>query len=333
MNPGGPSSDSISSGVSGAKVGAEGVPQLDLVEAVVAADQRQDEAAVLDHHGNRLQRGPAGDAEGIGDLLDGGQPGRRHLARLVQGRRQLDGLRLGGGHLDVRRVPGRDRHLVLPRLARRQVLVGPRAAHHADVGLDAVPAQAAAVEDPVVGLDVELVAAVEPLGVAVEAVGVLHRELARAQHAGARPRLVALLGLHVVQDHRQLPVGADLAGDVEGEVLLVGHRQRQLGLLAVLELEQLVDLVAAGPPPELRRLEHRHQHLLAADRVDLLADDLLDPLHHPVAGRQERPQPGAELADQAGPDHQPVGERLGVGGVLAKGGQEVAGEPAHGRRA
>ena len=101
------------------------------------------------------------------------------------------------------------------------------------------------------------------------------------------PRLVALLGLHVVEDQRQLPVGANLAGDVEGEVLLVGHRQHQLGVLAVPELEQLVDLVAARPPPQLGGLEDGHQHLLAADRVDLLADDLLDPLHHPVAGGQE----------------------------------------------
>jgi hypothetical protein len=31
------------------------------------------------------------------------------------------------------------------------------------------------------------------------------------------------------------------------------------------------------------RLQDKHQHLLAADRVDLLAKDPLDPLHGPVA--------------------------------------------------
>ena len=66
------------------------------------------------------------------------------------------------GDLDVGRVAGRERDLVLARRARRHVVVGAGPAHHPDVGLDPVPAQPAAVEDPVVGLDVELVAASSP---------------------------------------------------------------------------------------------------------------------------------------------------------------------------
>src|SRR5256885_834086 len=122
---------------------------------------------------------------------------------------------------------------------------------------------------------------------------------------------VALLDLHVVEDHRQLSVRANLARDVEGEPLLVRHRQRQFRVLAVLELEQLVDPVTARAPPELGGLEDRHQHLLAADRVDLLAKDLLDPLHHPVARGQEGPEPRPDPTDQAGAPHQPGGERPG----------------------
>ena len=60
----------------------------------------------------------------------------------------------------------------------------------------------------------QLVALVEPRRVAVEGVGVLHDELARAQHAGARARLVALLDLEVVEDQRQVAVGADDLRDV-----------------------------------------------------------------------------------------------------------------------
>ena len=134
-----------------------------------------------------------------------------------QRRRQLDRLRLGRGDLDVGRVAGRQRDLVLAGRAGRHVLVGAGAAHHPDVGLDPVPAQPAAVEDPLVGLALELVGALEPLLVAVEGVGVLHRELAGAEHAGPRPRLVALLGLDVEEHQRQVAVGADLAGDVVGE--------------------------------------------------------------------------------------------------------------------
>ena len=149
------------------------------------------------------------------------------------------------GHLDVGGVAGRQRDLVLAGRAGRHVLVGAGAAHHPDVGLDPVPAQPAAVEDPRVGAGLQLVGARQPLLVAVEGVGVLHRELARAQDAGARSRLVALLGLDVEEHQRQVAVGAHLARDVRRDALLVRHRQDHRRPLAVLELEQLVDRVAA----------------------------------------------------------------------------------------
>jgi hypothetical protein len=80
------------------------------------------------------------------------------------------------------------------------------AAHHADVGLDPVPLEAEAIAHAVIGDDVALVGLLQPRRVAVEAVGVLHDELAGAQHARAGTRLVALLDLEVVQDHRQIAV-------------------------------------------------------------------------------------------------------------------------------
>jgi hypothetical protein len=197
--------------------------------------------------------------------------------------------------------------------------MGPEPAHHPHVGLDPVPAQPAAIEDPIVGLDMQLVGALEPLEISVEAVGVLHPELARAQDSGAGTRLIPLLDLDVVEDHRQLPVGADLAGDVVGEVLLVRHRQREGGSLAVIELEELLDRVAAAAFPDLGRLQDRHQHLLAADRIEFLADDLLDPAMCPPAGRQKRPKARAELTNEACSHHQLVRDRLRVGRRLPRG--------------
>ena len=70
--------------------------------------------------------------------------------------------------------------------------------------------------------------------------------------------------------------------------------------------EELGDRDPAGLLPELRRRDHGHEHLLAADRVHLLADDPDDLLVHAPAGRQEGPQPGADLADQPGPDEELV---------------------------
>ena len=124
-------------------------------------------------------------------------------------------------------------------------------------------------EDPVIGFDVERVASIQPLDIAVEAVGVLHRELSGPKHGGAGTQLVALLGLQVIEPQWQVTVGADVDRDVVGDVLLVGHREHEVRVLAVSQLEQLVDVVAAREAPQLGGLEHRHQHLVGADRIEL----------------------------------------------------------------
>ena len=146
---------------------------------------------------------------------------RRHLslswaqARAAGGRRSrkpsrfLDGLRPGARDLHVRGVAGaRQGHLVLPRGARRHVLVRPRPPHHPHVRLDAVPLEPAAIAHPVVGLGMQVVRVVQARGVAIEGVGVLHDELAGPQEAGAGPRLVALLDLEVVEDLREVAIRA-----------------------------------------------------------------------------------------------------------------------------
>ena len=62
----------------------------------------------------------------------------------------------------------------------------------------------------------------------------------------------------------------------------------------------------------------------------LLADDLLDAVVDPLAERQQRVDPGPELADVAGPEQQAVRRHLGLGRIVAEGGEEQVGE-AHGR--
>ena len=146
-------------------------------------------------------------------------------------------------------------------------------------------------------------------------------------------RLVAELRLEVVDHHRQLAVALDDVAQQERDDLLVGHRQDHVPAAAVLEPDQLrADLVvAAALPPDLGRVDDRHLHLLAADRVHLLADDLLDAVADALAERQQRVDPGAELADVAGPEQQPVRRHLGVGGIVAERGEEQVGQ-AHGAK-
>ncbi len=69
-------------------------------------------------------------------------------------------------------------------------------------------------------------------------------------------------------------------------------------------------------------MHDRHLHLLPADRLDLLTDHLLDALLDAKAERQERVDPRTELADVSGAHEEPMRRHLGLGGVVAQGGEE-----------
>ena len=81
-------------------------------------------------------------------------------------------------------------------------------------------------------------------------------------------------------------------------------------------------VVAAALPPEVGRVDDRHLHLLGADRVHLLADDLLDPLVDAEAEGQERVDARAQLAHVARPEQQAMRRHLGVRRVVAQGREE-----------
>jgi len=127
----------------------------------------------------------------------------------------------------------------------------------------------------------------QAVAICVEAVGVLHDELAAAQQAKARAHLVAILPLDVVEALGQLLVGAQLAAHQAGDELLGGGRQGKAVLVAVLQAHQLgaVDVPAAAFVPELGRLDDAHAHLLAANGVHFLAQNILDFVQNPETQR------------------------------------------------
>jgi len=166
---------------------------------------------VLQQEDHVLERvGPRPRPVGAGHL--GVEPGHQQLDRRVAGGRQRTrrggvrrierrGRRRGDG-LDVGRVAAGAAHEgVLAVLREDQELLGRRAAHgarrrpHDDV-LETQP-----VEDPDVGGPVQVVGRLQARLVHVERVGVLHDELAAPQDARARPGLVAVLRLDLVQHH------------------------------------------------------------------------------------------------------------------------------------
>ena len=335
MKPGSaPNTSRTSSASAGRACAPSALASLFSLRRSIAAHGHEHGSAAVDEHRERLDESARRHAEHSRDRLDRRRAGR--LDRPGLGQRLGKAVhrpRRGRGDLHVGRVAGvGEGDLVLTGRAGRHVLVGAEAPHHPHVRLHPIPLEARAVEDAVVGLDVQLVGAIEAVRVAVEAVGVLHDELARSQHPGARPRLVALFGLEVIEDLGQVAVGANLARHVEGHVLLVCHRQHEIGAAPVLQPEDLVDVVAARSLPELGGLEHRHQQLGRSDRVELLADDLLRLAMGAPAGGEPGPHARADLARQPGAHEQPVGRRLGVGRRLPQSWEEIAGKPRHSGR-
>ncbi len=175
--------------------------------------------------------------------------------------------------------------MVLARLREHLELRARLAADGARVGLDDAILQPEALEDAVVGVPHLAVALHRARLVEVEAVGVLHDELATAQQARAGARLVAELHLDLIEVDGQLAVALDVAPHHVGDDLLVRRPEVILAALPVLEAHQhvAVDVPAARLLEVLGRQERRHQHLLGARRVHLLADGALDVLEHAVA--------------------------------------------------
>ena len=112
---------------------------------------------------------------------------------------------------------------------------------------------------------------------------------------------------------------------MERDRLFVGQRQDEVSTGPILHTEDLRNRQAARCLPELGGSEDGHQHLLAADRVHLLADDLLDlPVDAP-AERCERPEARRDLADEASADEQLVAHRFGIARILPEGRDEELG--------
>ena len=190
--------------------------------------------------------------------------------------------------------------------------------------------EAHATEDAEIGDVVEVEPGVEAGPVDIEGVRVLHGELAYPEYPGLGPGLVAELGLDLIPDLRQVPVGGQLGGE-QGEDLLVGEPQGELGALAVPQPEHLVTdrIPAARLPPDLGRVHGGKVELLPADGVYLLADYPLHLRPHPLTEGEHRVVARGELADVTGSHQQPVADCLGFGWVVAQRGDEGAG-PSHG---
>ena len=238
------------------------------------------------------------------------------------------------GALAVGRVAGRDAldHHVLSRGAGDHELVRAVAADGAALGLDGHIREAAAVEDPAIGLVHHVVGGVQLVEARAEGVGVLHHELAGAEDAEPGPRLVAELGLDLVERHRELAIRLDEVADDVRHRLLVGRAEDDVAVAAEGEFHQdsAHVAVAAGLLPDLHRLQRGHEQLQGAGGVHLLADDPRRLVQHAEAEREVGVGPRAELTDHAGAEEQDMAGRDGVRRRFLLGRNQGL-RPAHGQ--
>ena len=288
--------------------------ELDVVHVAVAGNEHGD-GALTGPVEQRLDERRRFDVQERGDLLDRRGPGRLDLPEGFEGRIGGGGRRGRLGPLDVHPVAARaaqDR--VLPRLGEHHELVRLVSADVSRVGLDHRVREAAALDDAPVRAFHRVVGLVERPVVGIEAVRVLHDELAGAHHAETRPDLVAEFHQYLVDRLRQVPVALHLVPRDHRDDFLVRRAEGEDPLLAVGDLEEFRPEggQTSALLVDLRRVEDRHCDFLAADSVHLLAHDALDVPEHAEAERQEGVDARGQLLDQTGPQHQDVARDLGL---------------------
>ena len=230
-----------------------------------------------------------------------------------------------GQSLDVPSLAGRSQSEgVFTNRHRGKELLGSRAAHRTGHGEHRHVLQVKTLEDALVGTALVVVGLAHAFLVDGEGVGILHDEFAAANQTGARAELVAVLGLDLVQGDGQVFVRGVHVLDQKGEHLLVGGGQQVVGLVTVLETEDVVAvfLPAVGGLVRLARQQSREVHFLSTDAVDLLTNDGFNLVEHLETQRQPGPDAGRGLADVAGTLQQFGRIDIGIGGILAQGAQE-----------
>src|SRR5205823_4150156 len=176
---------------------------------------------------------------------------------------------------------------VFPDLGQHLELMRDVTAHRPGVRLDANSIEPQPFEGVLVRTELRRVALLQSGLVDVEAVRVLHHELADTEKPRARSRLVATFRLEVIDDLRHLLVALDFLHRMEMHEFLVRVAHHELTAVVVFraECDGLEHVPPAGLLPQLRGSEDGHLHLLRADPILFLADDLLDLLLHPEPER------------------------------------------------
>ena len=217
---------------------------------------------------------------------------------------------------------------ILAAVGEQYELLGVPAANRAGVGFDDNRIESAARENVLIGLYHCVVAHVQSVLIGVEAVGVLHVEFADADEPGARTRFVPEFRLNLVERDGQIAIAEDVRLDDVCQEFFRCGREYHPPISAIQQAHHVgsVLLVAPGLLPYLSWLEHGHVKFLAAGRVHLLSDDLLDLSDGPPRKGQIAVHAHHRLMDHASSEHQFMAIQFGLCRIVS---QCLAESPGH----
>ena len=160
-----------------------------------------------------------------------------------------------------------------------------------------------------------------------EGVGVLHDEFTATNQACTRAEFVTILGLNLVEGNRQILVGGVQVLDQQGEHFLMGRSQQVVGLMAILQAEDVVAILfpTVGGLIRFTRQQTGEVNFLSVDRSHFLTDDVFDLVQNIQAQRQPGPNTRSGLAQVAGTLQKLIRYNIGIGGILTQGAQEHGG--------
>jgi len=252
---------------------------LEIVEFAVAGNAQKHQAPLGGLAGHGLDRVVLSDTEGRRQLSDSAQIGSVNLLDLARlsdcGGARDD--RLGGLHVSSPTTVA-VHELGLAVVCKRHELGRHLAADLAGVSLDGPVLKPKTLTDTTVGARLVLVVLLERLLRGVERVGVLHDELTPAEQPETRTHLIAELHVDLVERERQVTIAADLVAHQRGDDLLMRGPKTEVPARAVLETGEFGTVQVPTPRlvPEFGGLDDREHEFLGADRVHLLAHNLLD---------------------------------------------------------
>ena len=300
---------------------------LDFVQAMVAANQQDDQLFCGDD-GEQLDRALQWYAKQGGHGFAGGLAGRRYVEHGFAGgwsrRCGHNGFRqfhIGG----VIRVRAK-RERIFARIRQHMKFMRAAAADGAGVCGDRAELQTEAGKNAGVRFVHHAVGLFQAFKAAVEGIGILHDELARAHHAETRTDFVAELGLDLVEVQRQLAVALHFAPRDVGDDLLMRGAEAEQVVVPVLDLQHLraEHIPASGFLPQFGGLHGGHQQLDTAAPVHLFAHDRFDFAQYAQAQGHPGVQAAGEFADVARAQHQAVAGQFGFGrGFLESGNKKL----------